>query len=84
MKRGKPGANHIVSMDVPQMDKHEKMASEMHDAIYQMQDKMRKPYPRTGSKLLPAKLQSTETPESKMARAHIEKMHAAMKDCKSD
>jgi len=63
-------------------DKHQGMLSEMHDALYQLGDKIRKPFGGRGSKLLPKGLQENETPEAQLARTHIETMHGAMKDAK--
>lgn len=84
-KRKAPGATRMaMAMAMPEQDKHEGMLSQMHDALYALGDKIRKPFARNGEKLLPKKLQSGESPESKAARGHIEALHAAMKGCKSD
>ena len=61
---------------------HEKKLSEMHDALHQLGDKIRKPWSNGGEKLLPKALGANETPESKLARNHIDNLHAAMKGCK--
>ena len=63
---------------VPKQDKHESMVSNMHSALYSLSDKMRKPYPNDGDKLLPSNLKTKEKPESKAARKHVEKLHKAM------
>lgn len=80
-KRGNPIA---VAADMPKADPHEEKLSEMHDALYSLGDKIRKPYPHKGEKMLPKKLRSAEKPESKAARKHIDAMHAAMKGCGSE
>ena len=81
-KRGKPGANRVVALDMPEQDKHQGLLSEMHDALYSLGEKIRKPFNRGGEKLLPKPLRSSETPESKAARAHIQNLHKSMKACK--
>ena len=83
-KRGKPGATRVSMGSMPEspaMDKHEGMLSEMHDALYQLGDKIRTPFGGRGSKLLPKKLRSNESPEAQTARKHIVNMHTAMKNC---
>lgn len=82
-KRGKPGADRAVPMMVHQ-DKHERMLSEMHDALYTLGNKIRKPMGGHGEKLLPKSMQSHEAPEAKAARSHIEDIHTAMKKCRED
>jgi len=63
-------------------DKHEQMTSDMHDALYTLGDKIRKPYPRAGEHMLPSNLQEGEKPEAKAARKHIERLHKAFKSAK--
>lgn len=65
---------------VPKMDKHEQMCSDMNSAVYTLQDKIRKPMPRDGEKLLPKHLQSQEGPDAKSARKHIERLHRAFRE----
>lgn len=80
-KRGKPGADHI---SMPAEEPHETMLREMHDALYQLGDKARKPFGGSGSKLLPKGLRNEADPAAKAARAHIKHLHATMKDSKSE
>lgn len=68
-----------LALDVPKMDKHEQMCADMNSAIYTLSDKIRKPYPREGEKLLPKKLRTSEAPGSKEARKHIERLHRAFR-----
>lgn len=65
---------------LPKQDKHEKMLSDMHSALYALGDKIRKPYRSDGEKLLPMALQESESPEAKLARNHIECLHRAMQE----
>lgn len=65
-----------MSMDE---DKHQSMLSEMHDALYSLGSKISKPFSGRGEKLLPKALQAAEPEEGKAARAHIERLHSAMK-----
>lgn len=60
---------------MPEQSKHEKMLSEMHDALYTLGNKVRKPMPSSGEKLLPADLKQQEAPEVSAAKAHVEKLH---------
>ena len=76
-KRGNPTVSMAVGM--PEQDKHEKMLSEMHEALYSLSSKIRKPFPSSGDKLLPKELAPAEPEGSKAARAHIEKLHKAMR-----
>jgi hypothetical protein len=68
---------------MPEQDKHEKMLSSMHDALYSLGNKIHKAPPREGDKLLPKDLRQEEGEDSKVARKHIERLHSSMKDCKS-
>jgi hypothetical protein len=77
-KRTKPGADHI---SMPAEEPHEGMLREMHDALYQLGDKARKPFSGNGSKLLPKDLRNEEAPEAKAARGHIATLHKMMKGC---
>lgn len=72
-----------VAISQDRQDKHEQMCSEMHDCLYNLSDKMRKPFPRSGEKLLPGHLQESEKPEAKAAKAHIERLHKAFKAAKN-
>lgn len=83
-KRQKPGAARLDVMTGEPEDRHQQKAREMHDAIYALQDKIRKPYNSGGDKLLPKDLRSSDTPEARAARAHIDMLHTAMKGCKED
>jgi hypothetical protein len=65
--------------DIPKQDKHEQMCDEMNDAVYTLRDKIRKPFPRNGEKLLPANLREAEKPEARVARKHIARLHKAFK-----
>ena len=76
MARKNPTVSSIPQME---QDPHEKKLSEMHDALYSLGDKIRKPYGRDGDKLLPKDLRAEEKPEAKAARAHIDALHKAMK-----
>jgi len=62
-----------------EQDAHEAKLSEMHDALYSLGDKIRKPYPGRGEKLLPKDLRSQEKPEAEAARKHIDTLHRTMK-----
>lgn len=80
MKRKNPTSNTAPSQaDVPQQSEHEKLLGEMHDALYALGDRVRKPYPRDGDKLLPEELQRTELPETRTAKKYIVKLHKQMK-----
>jgi len=76
MKRKNPTVSEVPAME---QDAHESKLSEMHDCLYALGDKIRKPYPGRGEKLLPKELQSREKPEGKAARKHIDALHKAMK-----
>jgi hypothetical protein len=65
---------------MPAEDKHERKLREMHGALYSLSDKIRKPFPSDGEKLLPAGLRTSESPESKAARDHIDRLHKAMSE----
>ena len=60
-------------------DKHEEMCNEMNDAIYSLRDQISKPFARSGEKLLPSKLRTSEKPGAKQARRHIARLHKAFK-----
>jgi hypothetical protein len=79
-KRKNPVAS-LVSSDFHE-DPQQKKLSEMHGALHSLGDKIRKPYPNSGDKLLPKELVPAESDDSKMARKHIDNLHAAMKGCK--
>lgn len=68
----------IDMVSMPRQSKHEKMLSEMHDALYTLGDKIRKPFSRT-STLLPKALQKAPEDHSSKARKHIERLHRGMK-----
>ena len=55
MARKNPTEPCVASCDVEQ-DAHQTKLSEMHDALYSLGDKIRKPYPGRGEKLLPKDL----------------------------
>ncbi len=63
---------------MPHQDKHEKMMGDIHDALYSLGSKIRKPMTSNGDKLLPKALRPTEPEGAKMARAHIERLHSSM------
>jgi hypothetical protein len=69
----------LAQAGLPKMDAHESKLQEMHDALYVLGDKIRKPYKRSGEKLLPKDLQTAESDESRAARNHINALHDAMK-----
>jgi len=69
-----------AELSVPKMDKHEGMLDEMHDALYSLGHKIRKPFPGKGEKLLPRGLRQSEAPEAKAARRHITRLHRAMRE----
>jgi hypothetical protein len=71
-----------VAISEIRRDKHDQMISDMQDALYNLSDKIRKPYPRAGEKLLPGDLQEGEKPEAKAARRHIELLHKGFKSAK--
>jgi hypothetical protein len=77
--RKNPSVPSVASM--PKPDKHQNMLDEMHGALYSLSDKIRKPFPRSGEKLVPKALREEENPEAALARKHIETIHSAMKDC---
>lgn len=54
------------------------MLSEMHDALYTLGNKIRKPSPSRGNKLLPKELQEKEPEGADVARSTIEQLHKAM------
>jgi hypothetical protein len=81
-KRKSPKETGYGMIGMAEQSPHEKKLSEMHDALYSLGDKIRKPYPRSGEKLLPAELQEQEPDGAKAARKHIDNLHAAMKGCK--
>lgn len=70
---------NMMPMMPEEEDKHEKMLSEMHDALYTLGSKIRKPIQSRGDKLLPSDLRPAESDEAKSARSHIERVHRAMK-----
>jgi len=63
----------------PKMDPHEEKLSQMHSALHNLGDKIRKPFSGSGDKLLPKALRSAEPKEAKMARKFIDNMHKSMK-----
>lgn len=71
--------NPTVGYAVPSQTKHEKMLSEMHSALYTLGDKVRKPMPRDGEKLLPKSLRTPSSPDVKDAESQIECLHKAFK-----
>lgn len=77
MARKNPTVSEVPAM--VERDAHESKLDEMHSALYTLGDKIRKPYPRGGDKLLPKKLRNQEPEGSKDARAHIDSLHKAMK-----
>lgn len=65
---------------MPRMEKHEEQLEEMHSALYSLSDKARRKPPRSGDKMLPAKLRDKGEHEgTKEARQHIAKLHRAMR-----
>jgi hypothetical protein len=64
---------------MPEQSKHEKMLSDMHSALYALGNKVRKPSPAEGEKLLPEALQQTEAPEVAAAKSHVETLHGHFK-----
>jgi hypothetical protein len=80
-KRKAPGSARLLdALSMPEEDKHEKKLRQMHDALYSLGDRIRKPFNRDGEKLLPKGLRSSETPESKQAREHIDRLHTVMSE----
>jgi hypothetical protein len=81
-KRRNPVAGQtslMVNGAAPEQDKHEKMLSTMHDALYTLGSKIRKPFGGgQGDKLLPPDLVPQEPVEARAARLHIESLHHAM------
>jgi len=77
-KRSNPTVARDIGMPMDE-DKHEKMMSEMHDALYTLGSKIRKPIGGRGDKLLPKSMVPAEDEDAKAARAHIERLHRAMK-----
>ena len=71
--------NPIAPMEIHQ-DKHDKMLSEMHSALYTLGDKIQKPSPRSGEKLLPENLRQQAPKGAKAARRHIQRIHRAMRE----
>jgi hypothetical protein len=78
MARKNPTAGRDIGMPMDE-DKHEKMLSEMHDALYTLGSKIRKPIGGRGDKLLPKDLAPAEPEGAKAARNHIESLHKAMR-----
>jgi hypothetical protein len=67
-------------MDVGHVDKHEQMLNDMHDALHQLGNKIRKPYSSgSGDKLLPKALRPSEPAGASAARAHIARLHKGMR-----
>jgi len=77
VKRRNPTEAAMPGM--PAEDKHEKMLGEMHDALYTLGSKIRRPIGGRGDKLLPKDLAPAEPEGAKSARTHIESLHKAMK-----
>lgn len=81
-KRKNPTVSSAVSLGAPYtpppQPKHERMLSEMHDALYTLGSKIRKPTPNPGDKLLPPDLAPQEPAGARKARLHIESLHQAM------
>jgi len=77
-KRKSPVAAHDCGPMGMEMEPHEQMASEMHSALYALQDQARKPHAGSGEKLLPKHLRS-EKPGMEEARTHIKRLHKAFK-----
>lgn len=67
-------------IDMPEQSKHEKMVSEMHDALYSLGDRIREPMERPGDKLLPEHLKKSPTKHGAMAKKQIECLHRAFKE----
>jgi len=80
MARSKP-ANRAIPM--PHQEEHDKMMSEMHDTLYALSDKLRKPMNFAG-KLLPKKLRPKDNPDSTAAKAHVKRLHKSFKDASKD
>lgn len=79
MPRSKPKDR----LAMPHQEEHDKMMSEMHDTLYALSDKLRKPFSFAG-KLLPKKLQPKDNPEAKTAREHVKRLHKSFKDASKD
>lgn len=76
-------ARKKLELAMPKQSKHEKMLSDMHDALYTLGDKIRKPFKRPSNALVPKLLQK-EDPERHAveAKQHIAKMHKTMRGMK--
>lgn len=81
MAKRKSPKEHMGGIAV-HVDKHQEKLSEMHSALHALGDKIRKPFPNHGEKLLPKNLREQEPEGSAEARKHIDNLHAAMKGCK--
>ena len=77
-KRKSPVSDAMACGPGVEMEPHEQMASEMHSALYALQDQARKPHAGSGEKLLPKHLRS-EKPGMEEARTHIKRLHKAFK-----
>lgn len=64
---------------MPKQSKHEKMLSDMHDVLYTLGDKIRKPFSRPYNALIPKALAKMPTDQGDMAKKHIEVLHKGMK-----
>jgi len=76
-KRKNPTVSSYPAM--PEQSAHEKKLSEMHDALYSLGDKIRKPMERSGDTLLPNHLKKSPPKHSEMAKKHIDTLHGMMK-----
>lgn len=82
MARSKP-KDRSVGLAMPHQEEHDKMMSEMHDTLYALSDKLRKPFNMAG-KFLPKSLQPKQTPEAKAAKDHVKRLHKSFKDASKD
>ena len=79
-KRKAPGAARMDMPMMPEMDADEKKVSDMHDALYSLSDKIRKPMERPGDKLLPDHLKKSPAKHGEMARKQIRALHRAFRE----
>ncbi len=79
MSRSKRGSPIACPPGMYKEDKHESKLNEMHSALHALGDKIRKPFARSGEKLLPKNLREHEAPEAAEARKHIDHLHKRMR-----
>jgi hypothetical protein len=80
-KRKSPKARSTDMPAMPRMNSHQKMMSEMHSALYDLDNKI-SPIrnPKATTDLLPKELQPSEKDDMKiLAQKHVKELHKAFK-----